>query len=355
MSSPLKLSVVLPTYRRADLLRRTLRHLTDQTLDASLYEIIVVDDGSPDGTEAIVREAIAEAPCRMSYIRHENSGPGYTQNQGILHAQAPLILLLADDILLTRGALEAHIAAHARHDDLGTAVLGSVVQSPELTQTAFQRKWDPFEMRKLEPDQELPYWMFWACNISLKTEFMRERGMFRNARGSAGAAAHEDVEVGHRLSKHGLRIFHEKGASGHHYHVESLETAIARSYQRGLNWEEAFQQMPHPELLIRQRLHSLGTLITRRKELTGERRKYLIGADRSMTRLTVEVILRSVLFNKLTVPNFWVPLLNLAERHRFLEALMHPRFYRGVIVYYFRSACREAQRKSRIVPVLHGE
>lgn len=346
MASPLILSVVLPTYLRAEVLRKTLRHLVDQTLDARSYEVIVVDDGSTDHTGEVVRQAVSQATCRIAYLRHENRGPGYTQNRGILQASAPLILLLADDVFLTRGALEAHIAAHARHNDRRAAVLGNVLQSQELQQTVFQRKWDPFELRKLQQDQELPYWMFWACNVSLRRDFMLEHGMFREARGSAGPAAHEDVEVGHRLSQQGLRIFHEKAALGYHYHPESLEAAIARSYQRGLNWEEAFRRMPHAELLIRQRLHGIGTLITRRRELTGERRPYLLQADRSMVSLAIDVVLRSVLFNKLTVTCFWMPLLHLAERHRFLAALILPRFYRGVIVYHFRRGCSEQKHRS---------
>ena len=349
-TSPLTLSVVLATYSRAEVLRRTLRHLADQTLNPASYEVIVIDDGSPDHTQEVVAQAISEAPCRITSLRHDNSGPGYTQNRGIRQAAAPLILLLADDIILTRGALEAHVAAHARHPDRATAILGNVRQSPELQQSVFQRNWDPFELRRLQQDQELPYWLFWACNISLKRDFMLEHGMFRDARGRAGAAAHEDVELGHRLSKHGVRIFHEKAALGYHYHEESLETAIARSRQRGLNWEEAFQHMPQPELLIRQRLYDLGTLIAHRRELTGERRRYLLGAERSMAILAVHSIRRGMLFNKVTVPVFWRPLMHLAERNRLVARLMRPPFYRGVIVYYFRKACREAQDASITVP-----
>jgi glycosyltransferase involved in cell wall biosynthesis len=348
MASPLILSVVLPTYMRAEVLRTTLQHLVDQTLDPQSYEVVVVDDGSADNTEEIVRQFINEASRHIIYLRHENRGPGYTQNRGILQASAPLVLLMADDIFLAQGALQAHAAAHEKHTESCVAILGHVIQSPELQQTTFQQKWDPFELRRLPQGQELPYWMFWACNISLKRDFMREYGMFREARGNAGPAAHEDVEVGHRLSQHGLRIFHEKSALGYHHHQESLETAISRSYQRGLNWEEVFQRMPHVELLIRQRLYSIGTLIAQRKELTEERSSYLLGADRNMFRLAVEAILRSILFNKFTVPFFWIPLMHLAEHSQFLAALMLPRFYRGVIVYHFRKGWRDQRQNSKI-------
>lgn len=338
MPPALSLSVVVATYARAEVLRRTLQHLADQSLAPELYEVIVIDDGSPDHTPELVQRFERYAPCRVTFLRHDNRGPGYTQNRGIRQASAPLVLLIADDIVLTRGALEAHVAAHARYEGSCVAILGNVLQAPELRQTAFQRRWDPFEFRTLKQGQELPYSMFWACNISLKRDFMIEHGMFRDAMGSAGPAAHEDVEVGHRLSQHGLRIFHEKAALGYHYHQESLETAISRSYQRGLNWDEAFRLMPNPELLIRQRLHGLGALITLRKELTGERRIHLLPGDRSMVRLAIDVMLRNVLFNGMTVPYVWMPLMRLAERNGLVAALIRPRFYRGVIVYYFRKA-----------------
>ncbi len=331
------LSVVLATYARAEVLRNTLRHLADQTLDPRSYEVIVIDDGSPDHTTQVVEQARAEYACRITYLRHDNRGPGYTQNRGIRQAEGRLLLLIADDILLTRGALEAHVAAHERHDGRTVAILGNVCQSPELAQTVFQRNWDPFEMRRLDQDQALPYWLFWACNVSLKRDFMLEHGMFREERGSAGAAAHEDVELGHRLAQHGLQLFHEKGALGYHHHEESLETAIARSCQRGRNWPEAFDRMPHLELLIRQRTYGLGTLVRRRRELT-ERRQYLIGPERNIAVLAFSFVRRALLFNKVTVPYVWMPLMRLAERQSLVAALMRPSFYRGVLVYSFRRA-----------------
>jgi glycosyltransferase involved in cell wall biosynthesis len=342
---PLQLSVVLATYSRADVLLRNLECLARQTLPAEAFEVIVVDDGSPDRTEAVCREFVSRAPYKLTYLRHDNQGPGFTQNRGIREAKAPLILLIADDILLEGGALEAHLAAHSRYGDRRVAVLGNVRQSPELPATTFQRKWDPFELGRLPAHEELPYSMFWACNISIDRTFMLECGMFNEQRGPAGAAAHEDVEVGHRLSRHGLRLVHEPAALGYHFHPETLETAIARSYQRGQNWDAAFKRMPNPELVVRQRLHGFRTLIALRRALS-ERRRHFLPGDRDVGRLMVELAFRTLLFNRLTVPAFWLPLLNAAERHQALAAWMHPRFYRGVIVHYFRQGYRDALRNN---------
>ncbi len=58
MASSLKLSVVLATYHRAETLRETIQHLTNQeSVDYSAIEVIVIDDASPDHTGRIVQDA----------------------------------------------------------------------------------------------------------------------------------------------------------------------------------------------------------------------------------------------------------------------------------------------------------
>ena len=136
MTLPLKLSIVLATYNRAEILRETLRCLFAQDLpDKSAVELIVIDDASPDHTSQVVAEAQKIAPFKLDYIRNEvKCGPGYTQNRGLRAAQAPLVLLMADDILMSPQALGAHLRSHATQPARQTAILGRVEQSPKLNQ-----------------------------------------------------------------------------------------------------------------------------------------------------------------------------------------------------------------------------
>lgn len=348
LSPLLRISVVVATYNRAETLRETLRHLQRQTLPPSAFEVIVVDDGSPDNTADTVAAVQRESQHEIHYLQHPNRGPGFTQNRGVRVARAPIVLLIADDIFLAPGALQAHLDSHARHAGEGkgeVAVLGRVLQSPGLTHSVFLTKWDPWHLGALPDGTEMPYYMFWACNISLRREFMLARGMFAEERGRAGAAAHEDVELGHRLHQHGLRVVYSRDAWGHHHHVETLEGSLKRSYERGLNWHDFRRRLPHPEIDVAYRNYTPATLIANRRELTGARRQFLAGADQSMAWLVARWLQRALMFNRFTARHLWLPLFAAAERRPGLARWMHENMYRGVIVHYFIVGVRDGNRR----------
>jgi glycosyltransferase involved in cell wall biosynthesis len=340
-----QLSVVVATYNRAQTLHETLRHLQAQTLPATDFEVIVVDDGSPDDTAATVQQFQAEARFPLQYLRHPNRGPGYTQNRGVRIARAPVLLLIADDIFLAPGALAAHLAVHARPSPRPVAVLGRVLQSPALTQSVFLAKWDPWHLGNLPDGQVLPYYMFWACNISIRRDVMLAHGMFRDEMGRGGAAAHEDVELGYRLHQQGLQVVYSRDAWGHHHHVETLEGTLRRSHQRGLNWPDFRRRVPHPEIDVSYRAYDLSTLLAQWQALRGPRRPYLMGADRSLLWLGLRHLQRRLMFNRLSVRALWLPLFAAAEVHPWVARLVHENMYRGVVVHYFQRGRADAGRQ----------
>ncbi|BDC51326.1 glycosyl transferase [Bryobacterales bacterium F-183] len=85
---PVAISVVIPTYNRADLLVRALRSVQSQTFTD--WEIIVVDDGGTDHTPDVI-------PSTVQYIYQANAGPGAARNNGIQHATGEYISLLDSD------------------------------------------------------------------------------------------------------------------------------------------------------------------------------------------------------------------------------------------------------------------
>ena len=103
-------SVVIPTYNRATVLKRALTSVLNQTVAPA--EILVVDDGSIDDTRAVVRQFI-NASVPMRYIRISNSGVSHARNLGIRRAQHSWIALLDsdDEWLPNRLATQLELAA----------------------------------------------------------------------------------------------------------------------------------------------------------------------------------------------------------------------------------------------------
>jgi glycosyltransferase involved in cell wall biosynthesis len=98
-------SVVLPTYNRADKLVRAIRSVLQQTWQN--FELIIVDDCSTDDTEAVVSSFRED---RIIYLRNEkNSGACASRNNGVKRASYELITFLDSDDAFKRDYLEAHI------------------------------------------------------------------------------------------------------------------------------------------------------------------------------------------------------------------------------------------------------
>jgi glycosyltransferase involved in cell wall biosynthesis len=340
----LRLSVILATYNRAETLRRTLAHLAAQTLDGRSFEVIVIDDASPDHTREVVAAAAKDMPCQVKYLTHSpNRGPGFTQNQGLREARAPLCLLIADDILMSPGALAAHLKGHRDHPGENIAILGDVLPAPDAQTTVFMRNFDPFRFGEFCSGMtDLPYYMFGACNISVDTGFMRSRGMFLEHRGRGGAAAHEDMELGFRLCKRGLKIRFEPAAWGHHLHIYTLESAARRMYERGLNWDEFRAHMPDPEFIVFTHLLSRHTLQDYLSVLRGP--NALVGRERYLAWHVFRELKRRLFFNRITVGAIWAPLFEHAERSPLLARIVRPSLYRAFLYHHFERGLAFARK-----------
>lgn len=337
------ISVVLATYRRAATLRRTLEHLAGQDLPAAQFEVIVIDDGSPDETAEVVAEMTPTLPYALTYMRHENQGPGYTQNRGIERARAPVLLLLADDIFLAPGAVRAHLECHQAHPEPGVAVLGQVQQSPDLTETVFLRTWDPFRFDDIAGEKELPPYRFWAMNISVKRDFMRQHGMYLEHRGRGGPSCMEDLELGIRLHRHGLKLLYAEAALGRHHHVVTLDQAIQRWYERGLNYGEFRRHAPMPELTVFFHVLDRHTFGEYRRVLRGP--NWFRGREKSFAWHLVREGLRRVSLNRFTARWIWRPLLDAAERHDWLAARVTPKTYRAFLYFHFLRGVQDGRRR----------
>jgi GalNAc5-diNAcBac-PP-undecaprenol beta-1,3-glucosyltransferase len=130
-------SIIIPTFNRAEFLARAIRSVLKQTFQA--FEIIVVDDGSSDGTHEIVGNLINE---RGQYIRHErNSGSAaMARNTGIRAAAGEFIAFLDDDDEWREDKLEKQLEAINGYNAVVCAAIanGSVIRTLKNLTVTFE-------------------------------------------------------------------------------------------------------------------------------------------------------------------------------------------------------------------------
>jgi len=230
--SEVRLSVIIPTYNRKEILRKTLRAYRSQSSQREIVEILVVDDGSTDGTNSDVAEWNEGTAIPIRYLRQEKKGLAAARNFGIREARGGLVLFGDDDIIPGRDLVAEHLAWHKKYPDPSVCILGHVAWSPEVDPTPFM-EWLGmdgvlFGFRSLAPEKEVDFRFFYFCNTSVKIDFLRKHGTFDE---DFRAYGFEDIELGYRLQKKGARLLYNPKAVGHHYKRMSFADALDRAKQ----------------------------------------------------------------------------------------------------------------------------
>src|SRR5438034_5872942 len=109
---PANISIIVPTYNRRASLERMLHALADQTYPADRFEVLVIDDGSTDGT--VDHLGKLTIPYALRVLQQAHGGPAQARNLGVASAAAPLVLFLDDDVVPASDLVATHVATHAR-------------------------------------------------------------------------------------------------------------------------------------------------------------------------------------------------------------------------------------------------
>ena len=229
--SPL-LSVIVPTYNRAALLRSSLASLVAQTLPPEQYEVIVVDDGSTDTTAEVCSEFARRLRLRYFYIA--KSGNPAAKNLGIFASSAPLLLFFDDDDVATPTLLREHLRAHRQYPEKNVAVLGYTCWAPGMIVTPVMEYVIDvgqflFAYKNLRHNQRLDYTYFWCGRISCKRSLLVAHGVYNQDFPSII----EDIELGYRLSKFSLSVVFNRNAVSHMVRPVTYETFCARCERLG--------------------------------------------------------------------------------------------------------------------------
>jgi glycosyltransferase involved in cell wall biosynthesis len=195
-----KISVVVPTYNQSGIIEYCLHSLFNQTADPADYEIVIVDDGSTDNTQALVKRLTPEAPCEVVYVRQPNMGRSRTRNNGAMKARGKYIIFLDGDMTVRREFVAAHLAGHTRP---GLIVHGTVINTSQIS--------DPNTGPATMPNLSRAF--FATGNVSIERAQFIESGMFDEDFVEYGW---EDLELGERLRRMGLKAVKSPAAWSYH-------------------------------------------------------------------------------------------------------------------------------------------
>jgi glycosyltransferase involved in cell wall biosynthesis len=230
MSGGCLLSVVVPTYQRCASLQRCVKSLERQTLDRATFDVVVVVDGSTDGTREWLDAY--RGPLRLHAVAQSNRGRAAACNAGIGAAAGGLIVLLDDDMEAFPECLAAHLAAHGRAVRRG--IVGAVPILPQAgggrTAELMRLKFERHLARLAAPTFKFGVRDFYTGNFSLPRTLFEEIGRFDESFTQYG---NEDLELFVRLQSAGVEIVYDARAAARQWYEKSFAGLARDSMAKG--------------------------------------------------------------------------------------------------------------------------
>lgn len=279
-----ELSVILPTYNRLAQLKRVLAALEKQTLPADRFEVVVVSDGSTDGTNEYL--STVDLPFDLVPLFQDNQGVAATRNNGLTRVRADLVLFIDDDVVPVPALMEEHLKELQRDDRV--VVLGPMLPPPDVKLLPWVM-WEERMLEKQYRDMIEGRWeptarQFYTGNTSLARRHIVEAGGF-----DPNFRRAEDVELAYRLKDIGLRFVFNPRAIGYHYAERSFASWIKIPYAYGC-YDVTITQQKGQDWLLPTVLHEFWG---RNPLIRGLTRLCLDRAG--LSRFFIEALMRSAL------------------------------------------------------------
>ena len=231
-------SVVIPTYDRLPILQKCLKALENQRIPAqsaiSGYEVVLVDDGSTDGTLEWLQASAADFPHVKSYLQN-HQGPAAARNLGVEKATGDTIIFIDSDLVVTETFLVAHFEALTNAESDRIFTYGRVINTANFDSPTSE----PYKLT----DFSAAY--FATGNVAIARHWLDKAGLFDKRFQLYGW---EDLELGVRLKKLGLKLIKCPDAVGYHWHppfaLAQIPNLIDKEIQRGQMGVLFYQKHP---------------------------------------------------------------------------------------------------------------
>ncbi len=217
------ISVVIPTYNRLPILRKCLDALENQIFKDKIhsFEIVIVDDGSTDGTVDWLTNNIDNYP-HLRLFEQIHGGPALGRNLGVEKSKGDLIVFIDSDLVVDRYFLMNHVESLSKAwKKLGNRkcfTYGSVINTSNFNNPSSE----PFKLQDLS-------WAYFATgNVAIDKNVLEISGLFDK---SFRLYGWEDLELGERLRNMGVKLIKCPRAIGYHWHPALVLDQIPRLIQ----------------------------------------------------------------------------------------------------------------------------
>ena len=239
------ISVVIPTYNRKPILEKCLLALEHQLLGPNIqgYEVVLVDDGSTDGTTGWLQSQRSRFP-HVRLIEQDHCGPAVGRNRGVDHSEGDVIIFIDSDLVVTDSFLSAHVRklvrTWERRGDRLCFTYGSVINTSDFDAPTS-------ENHKL---QDLSWAYFATGNVAIDKQVLEASGLFDPIFCLYGW---EDLELGERLRNMNVDLVKCPEAVGYHWHpafrLEQIPDLIRVERERAKMGLVFYRK--HPTLRVR--------------------------------------------------------------------------------------------------------
>lgn len=243
----MKCSVIIPYYKRKELLINTLYSLAKQEQMDKRFEVIIIDDGSNDITEEnILALGLSINIKYFSYPRSDKSGASFARNRGIEHASGELLIFLDCDILVWPDFVYQHYRFYSMCPDKEAVLqigLRKKLNQTGITGTAGITRSQYDEDQRVRAFEIFSHnlaaiktnWhLVYSNNISISGKTVEKYGGFdENFKGWG----FEDTEFGYRMCKHSVKIVYNPAIEVfHQYHEFALDDNRLEGWKQNYNY-----------------------------------------------------------------------------------------------------------------------
>tara|TARA_Y100001933_G_scaffold91085_1_gene92062 strand:- start:41 stop:970 length:930 start_codon:yes stop_codon:yes gene_type:complete len=240
----MNVSIVIPTYNRRPILEKCLKSLENQKLGKNIneYEVIVVDDGSTDGTTSWIEENKSNLPHVVLY-KQKHGGPALGRNLGVMKAKNEIIIFIDSDLVVLNDFIQKHVEKLNfwwSKNNKKCFTYGSVINTSNFK--------NPEKEKYKITDISFAY--FATGNVAISKELLMKVGLFDT---SFSLYGWEDLELGERLKNFGTKLIKCPEAVGFHWHpkfrCEQITSLIEKEKERAKMALLFYKK--HPNLRVR--------------------------------------------------------------------------------------------------------